>query len=221
MTADRLALDGIGMTSRRTRERLIERLKTQGITDSQVLDVMVTTPRPMFVDEALAHRAYEDVSLPIGHGQTLSRPYTVAKMTELLLAYDPKKVLEIGTGSGYQTSVLAQCVPRVYTVERIRALQVKAQQRLRMLKLRNVFFKHDDGHLGWPEKGPFDVILSAAAASEVPQALIDQLADQGCLLTPVGGDKQSLIKVTKHDNQITKTVVEPAKFVPLLAGREP
>ena len=170
---NRADLNGIGMTSQRTRERLIQRLVDQGIDNHEVLDVIRTTPRHLFLDEAMAHRAYEDVALPIGFQQTLSQPYVVARMTELLLEGGaPRRVLEIGTGSGYQTAVLAQLVEEVYSVERIRPLQQKARQRMRQLKLRNVHMNHADGGMGWPEKGPFDGILSAAAPERIPEELL-------------------------------------------------
>ena len=217
-----LDFSGIGMTSRRTRQRLIERLMDQGVSNMQVLDVIADTPRHIFLDEALSHRAYEDTALPIGYGQTLSQPYIVARMTEVLLGAAGKvdRVLEVGTGSGYQTSVLAQVVKQVYSVERIKPLQDKARDRMRMLGLRNVEFMHADGGFGWPEKGPFDAILSAAAPRVVPQELKDQLAPNGVLVIPVGGDEQELHLVIREgdtDNFMTQEL-EPVKFVPLLSG---
>ena len=174
---NRVDVDGIGMTSRRTRERLIQRLVDQGITDMRVLDVIRSTPRHLFLDEAMAHRAYEDVALPIGFQQTLSQPYIVARMTELLLEGGPRRrVLEIGTGSGYQTAILAPLVEELYSVERIKPLQQKARQRMRQLKLRNVHMNHADGGMGWPERGPFDGILAAAAPEQIPEELLQQLA---------------------------------------------
>ncbi|MEQ8803079.1 MAG: protein-L-isoaspartate(D-aspartate) O-methyltransferase, partial [Haliea sp.] len=162
-------LNGIGMTSQRTRERLVQRLVEQGIGSQRVLDVMRTTPRHLFLDEAMAHRAYEDTSLPIGFQQTLSQPYIVARMTELLLEQGPRsRVLEVGTGSGYQTAVLAQLVEQVWSVERIKPLLDKARQRLRQLKLRNVTLRHADGSMGWEDAGPFDGILSTAAPERIP-----------------------------------------------------
>lgn len=215
-----LDLQGIGMTSRRTRERLIARLREKGITDPQVLDVMLATPRHLFLDEALAHRAYEDTSLPIGFNQTISQPYTVARMTEALLAAGPlHNVLEIGTGSGYQTAVLAQCVERLFSVERIRPLQEKARTRLQRLKLYNVMLRHSDGGMGWPEKGPFDGILVTAAPAEVPEELLQQLAPLGRLVIPVGGDLQQLKRVTRQeDGSYVTEILEAVKFVPLLSG---
>ena len=183
------------MTSQRTRDRLIERLSERGITDNTVLNVIRGTPRHIFLDEALSHRAYEDSSLPIGFQQTLSQPYIVARMTELLLANGPReRVLEVGTGSGYQTAILAQLVGRVFSVERIRPLQEKARQRLRQLGLTNVQLRHADGGMGWKDRGPFDAILSAAAPAEVPQELLAQLAMGGRLVIPIGpqGKQQAL-----------------------------
>lgn len=215
-----LNLAGIGMTSQRTRDRLIQRLCDQGISNYEVLDVMRSTPRHIFLDEALAHRAYEDAALPIGFQQTLSQPYTVARMTELLLAAGPlSRVLEVGTGSGFQTTVLAQLVERVYSVERIKPLQDKARQRLRTLGVRNVHFKHADGGFGWPEKGPFDGIISTAAPEQVPSELVAQLTVGGRLVIPVGDNQsQQLTLVVKTEEGIITTVIEPAFFVPLRTG---
>lgn len=212
-------IDGIGMTSRRTRERLIQRLRDQGVADNAVLDVVRSTPRHLFLDEAMAHRAYEDVALPIGFQQTLSQPYIVARMTELLLARGPRtRVLEIGTGSGYQTAILAQLVHEVYSVERIKPLQQKARQRMRQLKLRNVHMNHADGGMGWPERGPFDGILSAAAPEEIPEELLRQLAPGGRLVIPVGGETQHLQVVDRTTEGFETHVVEPVYFVPLRPG---
>lgn len=208
------------MTSQRTRDRLVTRLCEQGINSIEVLDVMRTTPRHIFLDEALSHRAYEDSSLPIGFNQTLSQPYIVARMTELLLAGGPlRRVLEIGTGSGYQTTVLAQLVDRVYSVERIQPLQEKARERLRTLGARNVHLKHADGGYGWPEKGPFDGIISTAAPEVVPAELIDQLAIGGRLICPVGdNNSQELQLVLKTEEGVAINTIEPAFFVPLKSG---
>lgn len=219
---NRLNLEGVGMTSQRTRDRLIQRLLEQGISNLAVLDVLSNTPRHLFLDEALAHRAYEDTALPIGHGQTLSQPYIVARMTELLLGQGkvPQKVLEIGTGSGYQTAVLAQLVAEVWSVERIKPLQDLARQRLRKLGLANVRYQHADGGFGWPEQGPFDGILSAAAPRSVPKELLAQLAPDGVLVIPVGAHEQTLTVVIREgdsDNFITRKL-EPVRFVPLLSG---
>ena len=219
---NQLILEGVGMTSKRTRDRLVQRLMDQGITNQHVLDVMGGTPRHIFLDEALAHRAYEDTALPIGFGQTLSQPYIVARMTEVLLGAAGKldRVLEVGTGSGFQTAVLAQLVGQVLSVERIKPLQDKARQRLRTLGLRNVQLKHADGGFGWPEAGLFDGILSTAAPREVPQGLLDQLAPDGVLVIPVGGDTQELKMVIRQgDTDDFKTqILESVKFVPLLSG---
>ena len=210
---------GIGMTSQRTRERLIQRLVEQGIRDHTVLDVIRSTPRHLFLDEAMAHRAYEDVALPIGFQQTLSQPYIVARMTELLLAAGPRqRVLEIGTGSGYQTAILAQLVGEVYSVERIKPLQQKARQRMRKLKLRNVHMNHADGGMGWSERGPFDGILAAAAPERVPGELLQQLAPGGRLVIPVGGEEQTLQVVSRTDEGFETQIVEPVNFVPLRPG---
>lgn len=216
----KLNLVGIGMTSQRTRDRLVQRLAQQGVDNRQVLDVMRTTPRHIFLDEALAHRAYEDDALPIGYQQTLSQPYIVARMTELLLAQGPRKrVLEVGTGSGFQTTVLAQLVDTVYSVERIKPLQRKAQERLQLLGARNVHLKHADGGFGWPEKGPFDGILSTAAPEQVPEELVEQLAEGGRLVIPVGDNReQQLLVVDKTSSEVITTVVEPVFFVPLKSG---
>ena len=215
----RVNLSGIGMTSQRTRERLIQRLVDQGVNDLAVLDVIRTTPRHLFLDEAMAHRAYEDVSLPIGFQQTLSQPYIVARMTELLLAAGPRqRVLEIGTGSGYQTAVLAQLVGEVYSVERIKPLQQKARQRMRQLKLRNVHMNHADGGMGWPERGPFDGILAAAAPERIPEELLRQLAPGGRLVIPVGGTTQHLQVVERSSEGFTTEIVESVRFVPLRPG---
>ena len=214
-----LELAGIGMTSQRTRERLIRRLQEQGIDDRQVIDVMRSTPRHIFIDEALSHRAYEDVALPIGYNQTISQPYIVALMTQLLLADGPKqKVLEIGTGSGYQTAILAQLVDSVFSVERIKILQERARQRLNKLKLRNVSFRYSDGGYGWPDKAPFDGILSAASPAEIPQELLDQLAVGGTLVTPVGDNHQELVVVKRTNDGFERQKVADVCFVPLRSG---
>ena len=212
-------LRGIGMTSQRTRMRLLDRLQTQGITDKRVLDAIGEVPRHLFVDEALAHRAYEDTALPIGFNQTLSQPYIVARMTELALQNGmPGRVLELGTGSGYQSAVLSRVASEVYSIERIKPLLDKARQRLRTLKARNVRCKHGDGFEGWAEFAPFDVILGAAAPEAVPENLLSQLAPGGVLLLPVGGSTQKLIQVTLTPDGFTQSIVEDVFFVPMLEG---
>lgn len=212
-------LNGIGMTSQRTRNRLVQRLKDAGIRSQAVLDVMAVTPRHLFVDEALAHRAYEDTALPIGHGQTISQPYTVARMTEALLAAGPlKRVLEVGTGSGYQTAILSPLVDEVFSVERIEPLQRRAAQRLETLGYQNVRASLSDGTWGWPEHGPYDGILAAAAPEEVPQSLLEQLVDGGRMVIPVGGAVQKLVLITRHGQHFSRKTLESAKFVPFLSG---
>jgi|TARA_R110000822_G_scaffold159476_21_gene299455 protein-L-isoaspartate(D-aspartate) O-methyltransferase len=201
---------------------MIDRLKEQGISNQRVMDVMRVTPRHLFLDEALSHRAYEDTALPIGYGQTLSQPYVVALMTEILLSLGPRqKVLEIGTGSGYQTTILAQLVGQVYSVERIKPLIDKARERLRKLGLRNVRLSHSDGGYGFPDNAPYDAILSAAAPHEVPEELLQQLAPDGILVIPVGpGDVQELRVITREgdSSNFTERVAEQVRFVPLLSG---
>lgn len=211
-------LDGIGMTSRRTRMRLIQRLRDSGIVDEQVLEAMSKVPRHIFLDEALAHRSYEDTALPIGHSQTLSQPYIVARMTEVLMRHKPSRVLELGTGSGYQTAILANLVDQVFSVERIKPLQDQARERLRTLGVRNVILKHADGGMGWPEKGPFDGIIVTAAPREVPQELKSQLADGGVLVVPIGEGTQMLTEIVRQGDHFRITEVEPVRFVPLLGG---
>lgn len=208
------------MTSQRTRDRLIQRLQEQNIQDLRVLEVIRNTPRHIFVDEALASRAYEDTALPIGHGQTISQPYTVARMTETLLTDDiPKKVLEVGTGSGYQTAILAQLIDEVFSVERIAPLLASARKRFRVLKLKNVRCKHSDGNWGWQEQAPFDAIIVTAATEEVPPELTRQLAEGGRMIIPLGSrDAQSLCLVTRTEEEFTQQELEWVSFVPLLGG---
>jgi len=214
-------LQGIGMTSRRTRGRMIERLKQQGIKDPGILAVMNDTPRHIFVDEALSSRSYEDTALPIGYNQTISQPYIVAKMTELLLAGGPlSNVLEIGTGCGYQTAVLAQLVDKVYSVERIGPLLKKAKNNLWDLKINNVNFQHSDGSWGWPEKAPFEGVLVTASPSEIPASLLQQMAIGGVMLIPVGTNTQELHKIVRSKTGYRDEIIEAVTFVPFLTGRE-
>jgi protein-L-isoaspartate(D-aspartate) O-methyltransferase len=215
-----LDVRGIGFTSQRTRDRLVQRLREAGIADERVLGVIAATPRHLFVDEALAHRAYEDTALPIGHQQTISQPYVVARMTEALLdGGRPGTVLEIGTGCGYQTAVLSQLADQVCTIERIRPLLERARTRLRDLRCRNVSFRHGDGAVGWSEKAPFEGILVAAAPRGVPQALLEQLAPGGRMVVPVGdGEVQELRRLRRTASGIEEEVLERVRFVPLLGG---
>jgi protein-L-isoaspartate(D-aspartate) O-methyltransferase len=211
---------GIGMTSARTRERLVQRLVEQGIRDARVLDRIRNVPRHLFVDEALASRAYEDTALPIGHGQTISQPYVVARMTEAItLGGTPGKVLEIGTGCGYQTAVLSPLVGRIFSIERIEPLLERAKERLRELDIANVRFKHGDGSEGWPSQAPFDGILLAAAPHALPQKLLDQLAEGGRLVAPVGPEgRQELLRLTRRGDQFLRERLGFVSFVPLLGG---
>ena len=217
---------GVGMTSQRVRDRLIERLRTTGISDERVLNAIRAVPRHLFVDEALATRAYEDTALPIGHGQTISQPWVVAKMTQTILEDSagradgkPLRVLEIGTGSGYQGAILAALGLEVFTVERIGELLRTARKRFRTLGF-NVRSKHDDGRIGWPELAPFDAIIVTAAAPALVDALTAQLAPGGALVCPVGGSgAQSLVRLRKDmDGTIDEANLAPVTFVPLLPG---
>jgi protein-L-isoaspartate(D-aspartate) O-methyltransferase len=211
---------GIGMTSARTRERLIERLRAEGISDSAVLDQIRSVPRHLFMDEALASRAYEDTALPIGHGQTISQPYVVAKMTEAVCKGERlENILEIGTGCGYQTAILAGLVERVFTVERIEPLMRKARERLRQLRIRNVRFHYGDGWAGWVEHAPYDGIVVTAAPQETPVALLQQLAEGGRMIIPVGArGRQELLEITRHGQRFEERVIGQVVFVPLLTG---
>jgi len=214
---------GIGMTSQRTRDRLVQRLKEDGIRDERVLKVMRSTPRHLFVDEALSSRAYEDTALPIGHGQTISQPYIVALMTQTLIADGiPRKVLEVGSGSGYQAAVLAQLIPRVYSVERIRALHERSRTLLRDLGLKNAQLYYSDGSWGLKQFAPFDAIIVTAAPEEVPQALLQQLAVGGKMIIPVGKghDVQKLLKITRTETQYEQQWLETVSFVPLCSGED-
>jgi protein-L-isoaspartate(D-aspartate) O-methyltransferase len=217
----RFDLAGIGMTSQRTRDRLVARLQTQGITDPDVLQVMGSVPRHIFIDEALAHRAYEDSSLPIGDGQTISQPFMVALMTQTLFNRPRARILEVGTGSGYQTAVLASLhgVNKVFSVERLAPLVQRAEQRLRAMKLHHVRIRHADGYLGWPGEGPFDAVLVTAAPRQVPPALLEQLAEGGRLVVPVGADDSQILKIyDRTADGVDVTSVDQVKFVPLLKG---
>jgi protein-L-isoaspartate(D-aspartate) O-methyltransferase len=213
-------LSGIGMTSARTRERLVQRLQEQGIADQRVLDRIRNVPRHLFMDEALASRAYEDTALPIGFGQTISQPFVVAKMTEALLAAGAApRVLEIGTGCGYQTAVLSPLVKELYTIERIAPLLGRARRTLRELRIRNVNFRHDDGNIGWAARAPFDGILLTAAPHSVPQALFDQLKPGGRLVAPVGPEgRQELFRYIKGESRIDRQSLGAVSFVPLVSG---
>ena len=206
------------MTSQRTRERLIQRLMDQGITRFEVLEAIRSVPRHLFVDEALAHRSYEDTALPIGYGQTLSQPYVVAKMSELALAQGAEKVLELGSGSGYQTAILASLVDEICAIERIKPLLERARKQLRALRVRNVRLRHGDGLDGWASEAPFDLILGAAAPERLPTQLLEQLAPGGRLILPVGGEQQQLMMVTATPEGYVEEVIEEVNFVPMVRG---
>jgi len=213
-------LQGSGMTSRRTRERMVQRLEDQGIRNRAVLDVMLNTPRHIFVEDAFASRAYEDTALPIGFNQTISQPYIIARMTELLLEnHSPEKVLEVGTGSGYQTAILSQLVKVVYSIERIYPLQQRARRCLQDLNLRNVRLRHGDGSLGWEDYAPYDAILVTAAPSDLPQSLLEQLGRGRVMVLPVGsGRDQMLQRIKRTETGFEVESIEPVSFVPLLSG---
>ena len=215
-----LRLSGIGMTSARTRDRLVQRLREGGITNLAVLERIRNVPRHIFVDEALGSRAYEDVALPIGFGQTISQPYIVARMTEALLEGGRvENVLEVGTGCGYQTAVLAPLVTQLYTIERIEPLLARARERLKELGIRNVRFRHGDGALGWPTHGPFDGILVATAPLTVPDALLKQLKVGGRLIVPIGPEgEQQLVRFTRREQRLDRESLGAVAFVPLLGG---
>ena len=214
---------GIGMTSQRTRERMVERLREQGITDARVLQAMAGVPRHLFVEEALASRAYEDSALPIGFGQTISQPYVVARMIEILIRdRQLGKVLEVGTGCGYQAAVLASLAAEVYSVERIRELLERARDNLRDLRLKNLRLTHADGAAGLEKAAPFDSIILAAAAAEMPRALLPQLAQGGRMILPLRDgrdDAQRLILIERGTRGYTETPLDPVRFVPLKAGK--
>ncbi len=199
-------------------DRLVEFLSSNGIKNTKVLDAIRCVPREHFISEALMHQAYDNNALPIAHGQTISQPYIVAKMTELLNLTPETKVLEIGTGSGYQTAVLAQLVDKVYSVERIKSLQWEAKRRLKLLDIYNVVTRHADGWQGWPSQAPFDAIIVTAAAAHVPDALLEQLADGGCLVIPIGEDNQKLLKIKRKGDEFSSTIIGAVRFVPLVAG---
>ncbi len=210
---------GIGMTSQRTRDRLVQRLRSKGINNNAVLEAIGSTPRHLFVDEALASRAYEDTALPIGQGQTISQPYIVARMTELLLEVKPDKVLEVGTGSGYQAAILSRLVDKVYSTERIESLATQARQRFRRLGYRNVRVQHSDGSWGWPQFGPFDAIIVTAGGADIPEPLLEQLAVGGRLVMPLGDRlRQILVSVTRTPTVYERVDLEPVVFVPLIGG---
>ena len=215
-----LRLSGIGMTSARTRDRLVQRLREQGIANAAVLERIRNVPRHIFVDEALGSRAYEDTALPIGFGQTISQPFIVARMTESLLeGGNASNVLEVGTGCGYQTAVLAPLVTHLNTIERIEPLLARARERLKELGIRNVRFRHGDGALGWKAHAPFDGILVAAAPLTVPEALIKQLKVGGRLLVPIGPEgEQELVRFTRREQRVERESLGPVAFVPLLGG---
>jgi protein-L-isoaspartate(D-aspartate) O-methyltransferase len=210
---------GIGMTSQRTRMRMVQRLREQGIRDEVVLGALAEVPRHIFVDEALAHRAYEDIALPIGFGQTISNPWVVARMLELARAAGPlDKVLEIGTGCGYQAALLSRLARQVYSVERISPLLMRARIHLRELRITNVRVKHADGHLGLKDVAPYDAIIMAAAATHVPDALQAQIAPGGRLVMPLGSREQVLTLITRDGDAFTQQSLEPVRFVPLVPG---
>jgi len=197
---------------------LLEQLRQQGIKDENLLHAIETVPRERFVDEAFQHKAYENTALPIGSGQTISQPYTVARMTELLRLTSTSRVLEIGTGSGYQTAILAHLVEHVFSVERIKGLQWQAKRRLKQLDLHNVSTRHGDGWEGWPSRGPFDAIIVTAAPQEIPQDLLQQLDDGGVMILPVGEQNQVLQRITRRGNDFVVENIESVRFVPLVKG---
>jgi len=199
-------------------KRLVARLAAEGIRNQAVLKVIEATPRHQFMPESLAHKAYENTALPIGNGQTISQPLMVATMTQLLLQHDCEHVLEIGTGSGYQTAILAQLIGKVYSVERISSLQYQAKRRLKQLDLHNVMTRHGDGWEGWPSKAPFDGIIVTAAAREVPEKLLSQLADNGVMIIPVGTEQQTLYVIRRFGDNFEQQRIGDVRFVPLVEG---
>lgn len=203
----------------RSAQILIEQLRVQGVKDNRVLSVLENTPRHLFVDDVLQHKAYENTALPIGQGQTISQPFIVAKMTEVLRQVGVVgKILEVGTGSGYQTAILAQLFEHIYTVERIKSLQWQAKRRMHQLDLYNVAMKHGDGWLGWLSKAPFAGIIVTAAAKSVPESLLAQLQDGGALIVPLGEQEQVLTLFVRQGDQFIEHPLAPVKFVPLVAG---
>ena len=209
----------MALSSRRGLQ-LAQLLEQEGVSDNRVLTAISNIPRDIFIPDALKHKAYQNTALPIGQGQTISQPYIVAKMTELLLQSGnaPQKILEIGTGSGYQTAVLAGIFDQVLSVERIKSLQFQAKRRMNQLDFHNISMKHGDGWQGWPSKAPFDAIIVTAAAAELPTALTEQLKDGGRLIIPVGDEEQTLKCIDRDGDSFTERTVEPVRFVPLVAG---
>jgi protein-L-isoaspartate(D-aspartate) O-methyltransferase len=209
----------MALSSRRGLQ-LAQLLEQEGVSDNRVLTAIANIPRDIFIPDALKHKAYQNTALPIGQGQTISQPYIVAKMTELLLKADntPKRILEIGTGSGYQTAILAGIFEQVFSVERIKSLQFQAKRRMNQLDFHNISMKHGDGWEGWKSKAPFDGIIVTAAAAELPQALVDQLNDGGRLIIPVGNDQQQLKCIDRKGDEFIEQTIEAVRFVPLVAG---
>lgn len=205
------------MVNRRI-DSLLNQLRAQGITDERVLEALSLVPREKFVDEAFEHKAWDNTALPIGLGQTISQPYIVARMTELLMLTPASRVLEIGTGSGYQTAILAHLVHHVCSVERIKSLQWQARRRLKQLDLHNISTRHGDGWEGWQARAPFDAIIVTAAPPEIPPALLAQLADKGVMVVPVGDEHQLLQRIRRHGNEFLIDTIETVRFVPLVQG---
>ncbi|MBF0219613.1 MAG: protein-L-isoaspartate(D-aspartate) O-methyltransferase [Gammaproteobacteria bacterium] len=213
-----MTLDGYGLTSQRSRERMVEQLQEMGIQATAVLAAMRQIPRHLFVDEALASRAYENSALPIGHGQTISQPYIVARMSEVVCHQQPQKLLEIGTGCGYQTAVLASICPEVLTIERLKPLFDRARATLRQLKIDNAYLRHGDGYEGWERYAPYDAIVVTAAPEAIPEALLWQLSEGGRLVLPVGKEEQHLVAITRHGDSFSEESLNAVKFVPMLSG---